>query len=75
MRHGRHCASRPPRDQAGALEHAEVLRDRGHAHREWRRQLGDRALARGEAGEDGSTGRIGEGGKRDAEVIGRHGRY
>src|SRR5882724_1431481 len=29
-------------DQAGALEHAQVLRDRGPAHGEWRRQLLDR---------------------------------
>src|SRR5262245_48061564 len=59
-------------DQAGALQHLEVLGDGGQAHREGRGQLHDRDLTRGEAGEDRAPGGVGEGGEGGAEAIGRH---
>src|SRR5207249_7688434 len=60
------------RDQTGALEHLEVLRDGGKAHLERAGQLRDRSLARGEARKDCAPRGIGEGGESGAEVIGRH---
>ena len=48
-------------DQAGALEHPEVLRDGRAAHRERRRKLLDRGRALGEAGEDRPARGVGEG--------------
>ena len=60
------------RDQAGALQHLEVLGDRGRGHLEWRGELGDRSLARGESRQDRTAGWIGESGEGGAEVIGGH---
>ena len=62
----------PARDQAGALEHPQVLRDGRHAHVERLGELGDRALARGQPRQDRPAGRVGEGGKRGAELIDWH---
>ena len=59
-------------DQARALEHLEVSRDRGQAHGEWLRELRDGRLAVGEAGEDRATRRIGEGREGKAELVGKH---
>src|SRR5829696_2568832 len=59
-------------DESRALEHLEVARDRRQAHRERLRQLVHGRLALGEAGEYRATGRIGEGGEREAELVGRH---
>src|SRR5437868_2613235 len=39
-------------DQAGAFEHAQMLRNGRHAHLEWRRQLGDGTLAGEEPGKN-----------------------
>src|SRR5207302_4253877 len=60
------------RDQAGALQHLEVLGDGGKAHLEWLAQLRDRGHTGGEASEDRTPGGIGEGGEGGAEAIGRH---
>ena len=59
-------------DETGPLQHLEVLRDSGQAHVERRRELCDRRLTAGEAGKDGPSRRIGEGGERDAQWIGFH---
>ena len=60
-------------DQAGALEHFEVLGDRRHAHVERLGERGDRRLAVvRETGEDRTPGRIGEGGEGQAEMIAVH---
>src|ERR1700756_3191525 len=56
-------------DEAGALEHLEVLRDGGEAHRERLGELGNRGYARREARQDGPARRIGERGEGGAEVI------
>src|SRR5512133_4060271 len=63
----------PPFDQAGALEHAQVLADRLGAHRERRRQLVDGGLALHEAREDRPPRGIGERGERRAELVDGHG--
>ena len=52
--------------QAGTLEHTDVLGDGGQGHVEVRRELTDRALSRGEPGEDLAACRIGE--RREGEV-------
>src|SRR5262249_1381517 len=59
-------------DQAGALEHAEVLGDGGAAHRERLGELLDRGRALGEASEDRPARRIGEGGEGDAQGVSSH---
>ena len=51
-------------EQAGTLEHREVLRDRGAAHVEARRDLAGRELALGDEREDGATARLGDGAER-----------
>jgi hypothetical protein len=61
-----------PCDKAGALEHAKVLRDGRQAHVERLGQIADRTLARHQARQDRPAGRVGEGGERGAELIGRH---
>src|SRR5258708_2292194 len=70
--------ARPPlrlataRNKTGALEHFEVLGDRGKAHRERLGQLGDGNLARDKARQDRASRGIGEGREGRAESIGRH---
>src|SRR5688572_24612259 len=59
-----------PRDQTRPLQHTQVLRDRGTAHREWLGELLHRRFSRCQSREDGATRRIGEGGEGDAELIG-----
>ena len=54
-------------DQAGALEHLQVLRDGWLAHREWRGELSHRRLACREAGEDGAARRVGQREERRVE--------
>src|SRR5207245_8454315 len=49
------------RDQAGALQHLEMLRDAGKAHVEGLGELGHRGLAQSEPCQDGAPRRIGEG--------------
>ena len=61
------------RDQAGALQHLQMLGNRRQAHVERLGQLGDGRLTAHQAGEDGAPRRIGEGGESRAEVVGRHG--
>jgi hypothetical protein len=56
-------------DEAGALQHLEMLRDRRQAHVEGGRQLGDRRLSPGQASEDRAPGWIGESRERRAEGI------
>src|SRR5690349_14638371 len=65
---------RPPalRDQAGALQHLEVLGHGGQGHVERLGELLDRGLARGEPREDRAAGRVGEGREGGAELVGRH---
>src|SRR5205807_474232 len=65
---GRAC----PLDQAGALEHPEVLRDRLDADRKRLRQLVDRRLAVGQPCEDRAARRIREGGEGGGELVGGH---
>src|SRR6516162_3644953 len=60
------------RDQAGALEHLQVPRDRGQADRERLSQLGHGRLAPREPCHDRTAGRVGEGGEGEAERFVRH---
>src|SRR6266542_1968057 len=60
------------RDEAGALEHAEVLGNGRAADRERRGNLFDRGRAGGEAGENRAARRVGEGGKGRTQVIRCH---
>ena len=60
------------RDQAGALQHLEVLGDRGLAHRERLGQLRHGRLTRREPGEDRPPGRIRERRERRVETIVHH---
>ena len=57
-------------DEAGALEHLEMLGDGGLAHGERLRELGHRRVAGREAGEDGAARGIGEGGEGGIEPRG-----
>src|SRR6266851_8031372 len=59
------------RDQAGALQHLEMLGDRRKAHLEGFSQFSYRGLACGEASENRAPGGIGERGEGGIEV-GRH---
>src|SRR5260221_2748430 len=59
------------RNQARALQHLEVLGDRGLTHRERLRQLRHRSLAGREAREDRPARWIGERGERRIETLGR----
>src|SRR4051794_40746199 len=64
------------RDQAGALQHLQVLRDGLDAVRERLRELVDRHLALlCEPGEDRPPRRVGERREREAELVGRHRSY
>src|SRR5262245_27474626 len=56
-------------DQAGALEHPQVLGDRLHGDRERRRDLLDARLALGEASEDRAPRGIGERGEGRIELV------
>src|SRR5580765_5876528 len=60
------------RDEAGGLEDLEVLRYARQAHRERGGKLGHGGLARCQAGEDRSTGRVGESGEGGAERVRLH---
>src|SRR5207247_1433691 len=68
-------AARPPlrvaaaRNQAGALQHLQVLGDRRLAHRERLGQLRHRRLTRRQAGEDRPPGGIGEGREDGVEAV------
>ena len=56
------------RDQAGALQHLEMLGDRRQAHGERFCQFHDGGFAERQAGQDGAAGRIGERGEGGVEV-------
>src|SRR5688572_10687811 len=56
-------------DEAGALEHLEVLGDRRKAHLEGRSPLCDRRLAAGEPGQDRPARRVGESGEGQAKGV------
>src|SRR5262245_50885992 len=60
-------------DQAGALEHAEMLGDGRQAHVERLGELGDRSRTRGQAGQNRTPGGIGEGSESGVEMISAHG--
>src|SRR5262245_59512860 len=57
-------------DEARALEHLEVLRDRREAHLERGGELRYRDLALREPREDGASGRIGESSECRIEILG-----
>ena len=61
-----------PRDEAGALQHLEVLGDGGAAYLEGLGELRHGGLAGHEPGENGASGRIGEGCEGGAELVGGH---
>lgn len=50
----------PPLHEPGALEHDEVLADRGERHREGARQLADGGLAGRQARHDRAARRVGQ---------------
>jgi hypothetical protein len=60
----------PARDQARALEHAQMLGYRGQAHVKGLGQFGNRAFAEGKSGENGAPRRVGERGECGAELVG-----
>src|SRR5438874_330924 len=60
------------RDEAGTLQHLEVLGDGGEAHLEGLGQLGHRGLAQRQPREDGPTRGIGEGCEGGTEAVDRH---
>src|SRR5580704_9097008 len=57
------------RDEAGALEHFEVLRDGGLGHRERLSQFQDRSFARSKTRENGAASGVGESGKGGVQAI------
>jgi hypothetical protein len=62
-------SSSTPRDQPGAFEHLDVLRDGGERHFERLGELVDGRRTVCEAGKDRSSRRAGQCGKRLAEPI------
>src|SRR2546425_1249173 len=72
-------AARPPlrvaalSDQAGALQHFQVLGDAGKAQVKRFGQFRDRSLAQRETSQDRSPGGVGEGCERDAQLVVCHG--
>jgi hypothetical protein len=70
--------ARPPlrraaaRDQAGALQHLEMLGHRRQAHGEGFRQLRHRGFAQSEPRQDGPAGGIGKGRKGSVEAQFHH---
>src|SRR6266508_440639 len=70
---------RPPlrllaaRNEPGALEHLQVLADRGQAHVERFGELADRCAAFRETREDRAARWISEGAEREAQPVDRHG--
>src|SRR5206468_3492276 len=69
---------RPPlrllaaRHEARALEHLQVLADRGEAHVERLRDLGHRRATLRKTGEDRAPRRIGQGAEGEAQPVDRH---
>ena len=62
-----HAAVNLPPEEAGGLEHAEMLGDGRQGHREGFGQSGHRGFTVGEARKDGAAGGIGEGGEGRVE--------
>jgi hypothetical protein len=58
-----------PRNQPGALQDLEVLRDRGLAHLERSCEFGNRRFAVRQPGKNRAAGRIGERGESGVEVL------
>lgn len=56
-------------DEAGMLEHAQVLGDRRQRHAEGCRQFGDASLAVHESAEDGAARAVGEGREHRIETV------
>src|SRR3954469_2933082 len=69
---GAELRAAPARDQAGALQHLQVLRHRLHAHGERLGQLVHRRLALRQPREDLAASRIGERREGGAQLLGRH---
>src|ERR1700742_2266964 len=67
-----HLCVASARDEAGTLQHFEVLGNRRQAHFERLRQFRHRGLAERESREDRAPRRIGESSERGAKAIGRH---
>src|SRR5215207_5018868 len=59
-------------DEAGALQHLQMLRDGGQAHAERLRELRDGRLAEAEPRQDGAPGRDGQRREGRAEAVARH---
>src|SRR5262245_46991946 len=62
----------PAQDQAGALQHLEMLGDGGKAHVEGFGELGHRGFAGRKPGQDGPARRVGQGREGGAEAIRQH---
>ena len=60
------------RDQAGVLEHPQVLGHRLQRHVVRRGQLADRGVGHGEPGDEVATGRVGERREHPGEHVDRH---
>ena len=71
MRHRRHWASFRG-DQTRPFEHAQVFRDRRHAHVEGLGELGHREFAQGQTSQNRSAGGVGQGGEGRAQLIDGH---
>ncbi len=56
-------------DEAGAFEHLEVLRNRGQLHVEWLSKFVDARSTGGQASEDRTARRVGEGRERGAQSV------
>src|SRR6478672_444446 len=77
QRVGRDAAGAPlrlaaPGDEAGALQHLEVLGDGGAAHLEGLGELRHGGLAKRKPGENGAPGRVGKGCESGTELVGGH---
>src|SRR5579863_892238 len=59
-------------DEPGFLQHLQMLGDGGLADLEGGREFGDGGLAGGEARQDGPTGRVRQGRKCGAQLVGGH---
>ena len=70
MRHGRHLRVARARDQAGALQHLQMLGNRRQAHVERLGEFQHRRFAEREPRQDRPPCRIGEGREGGAEAVG-----
>ena len=54
-------------DESGAVQHAQVLADRGQGHAEGLCQLADGCFAQGQPGQDSAARRVGQGAEGGVE--------